>query len=146
MAGNAGLIRFEVSGFKELEHALRQLPQAVAGQVLMAALRKAGKPMEADAQQTAPRSKNPGKNGHMADSISLRKLKDANSVADVEASLWLGPDPNHWYGGFQEFGTRFQTARPFMRPAFDRHKDEAIDLLGKELWKGIARAAKRLAK
>lgn len=140
------VIEFKVSGFLELERALRQLPQEVAGRVLMSALRKAGEPMAADAKQAAPRSSNPGPNGHMADSIALRKLRDATSVADVEASLWLGPDPNHWYGTFSEFGTVHETARPFMRPAFDRHKDEAIDLLGKELWKGIARAAKRLAK
>ena len=140
------MIEFKVEGFAELEQALRRLPQEIAGQVLMSALRKAGKPMQTDAVQTAPRSVNPGKNGHMADIIKLRILKDANSVADVEASLWLGPDPNHFYGLFPEFGTIHQMAKPFMRPAFDRHKDETIDLLGKELWKGIDRAAKKLAR
>lgn len=140
------MIEFTVSGFFELEQALRKLPQEVAGQVLIAALRKAGKPMEADAQQGAPRSSNPGPHGHMADSIKLRVLKETSGVADVEANLWLGPDATHFYGGFEEFGTSHQAAHPFMRPAFDRHKDEAIDILGKELWKGIDRAAKRLAK
>lgn len=140
------MIEFRVDGFKELESALRKLPQEIAGRVLSAALRKAGEPMAADARQAAPRSANHDPNGHMGDSIKLRILRDANSTADVEAAFWLGPDANHWYGGFQEFGTIHKGARPFMRPAFDRHKDEVIDLLGKELWKGIDRAARRLAK
>lgn len=139
------MIELKVSGFVELELALRQLPQEIAGKVLRAALRKAGEPMAADARAAAPRSANPGPHGHMGDSIKLRILRDSNSAADVEASLWLGPDATHFYGSFAEFGTKNQAAHPFMRPAFDRHKEEAIDILGKELWKGIDRAAKRLA-
>ena len=99
-------------------------------------------PMEGAAQQGAPRSSNPGPNGHMADTIKLRKLPRTTD-ANLEAHLWLGPDSDHFYGLFGEFGTVHQTATPFMRPAFDQHVQETVTILGKELWAGIERAAKK---
>lgn len=134
-----------LSGFVEVERALTALPLAVAGPVLVAALRKAGTPMSTDAQRGAPRSAHPGPHGHMADSIKLRLLRETSGSYDLEANLWLGPDALHFYSIFPEFGTIHQGATPFMRPAWDRHKDEAVTILGRELWAGVERAAKRLA-
>lgn len=136
------MIELTVSGFVELEQALLKLPGEVGGRVLDRALRKGGAPMEGAAQQGAPRSSNPGPNGHMADTIKLRKLPRTTD-ANLEAHLWLGPDSDHFYGLFGEFGTVHQTATPFMRPAFDQHVQETVTILGKELWAGIERAAKK---
>jgi HK97 gp10 family phage protein len=97
----------------------------------------------------------------MADSIKVRSLKEAGtetdrleegdtregfSTDDVAVHLWIGPDRKHFYGFFGEFGTVHQSERPFMRPAFDHHAKGVIDGLSVELWKGIERAAKKLAK
>lgn len=139
------MITLKVSGFVELEKALLKLPQEIAGKVLSAALRKSGTPMAETGKRLAPRSDDPGPHGHMADSIKLRTFK-TESDHDVEINLWLGPDPTHFYGIFPEFGTRHQSATPFLRPAWDQHKDEVLTILGKELWAGINRAARRLAK
>lgn len=146
------MITLKVAGFVELEKALRRLPEMIAGPVLTAALRKAGAPMAATASRLAPRSGTPGPQGHMADSIKLRSMKNGEETAraeglnDFEVNLALGPDRRHFYGSFSEFGTVHQSARPFMRPAWDQHKDEVLAILGKELWAGIDRAARRLAK
>lgn len=80
----------------------------------------------------------------MADSIKVRNLKKASGDNDIEINLWIGPDGDHFYGLFGEFGTVHQSAKPFMRPAFDEEKEKLIDALGVELWKGIERAVKKL--
>lgn len=139
------MITLKVAGFAELERALRKLPEEVAGRVLNSALRKAGAPMADTARSLAPRSDDPGAKGHMADSIKLRALKVV-SDHDVEVALWLGPDTGHFYGQFHEFGTVHQSARPFLRPAWDAHKDKALDVFGRELGAAIERAARKLAK
>jgi HK97 gp10 family phage protein len=45
-----------------------------------------------------------------------------------------------YYGKFVEFGTRFQRAEPFLRPAFDSQKENFIDAFGEELWTLITTA------
>lgn len=139
------MIEFAIYGFDETVANLRQLPEAIAGKVLDGALRDAGTPMAQDAAQTAPRSATPSKAGHMGDSIKMRKFTDQNSGNDVESNYWIGPDRTHFYGGFEEFGTVHESARPFERPAFDRGATDVIDRLGKELGEAVERAAKRLA-
>lgn len=136
---------FRISGFDETVSNLRRLPQEIAGKVLDAAVRKAGTPMAEDAARTAPRSATPSKAGHMGDSIKMRKFTDQSSANDVESNFTIGPDRAHFYGGFEEFGTVKEAARPFMRPAFDRAGQSVIESLGKELGTGVERAAKRLA-
>lgn len=49
-------------------------------------------------------------------------------------------------GLFQEFGTFKMGAQPFMRPAWDATKDQALSIIGKELWVEIKKAADRAAK
>jgi len=44
-----------------------------------------------------------------------------------------------------EFGTVKMAARPFIRPAFDQTKGEALKVMGKELGKGVEKAARKLA-
>jgi HK97 gp10 family phage protein len=138
------MFTIKMSGFEELEKALRKLPEEIAGKVMAQALRDAAKPMEAAAQQEAPRSSNPGKHGHMADSIKLRKMKPETGDNDVEITYALGPDGKHFYGLFSEFGTVHQQAQPFMRPAFDEYAEATIHRYGVELGKRIEAAATRL--
>lgn len=137
------MITMKIAGFVELERNLRRLPMEVAGRVLARALRVAGQPMAEDAAARARRSQQPSRIGHMADSIKLRSFK-TESDNDVEVNLWLGPDPDHFYGMFPEFGTIHEPARPFLRPAWDRHKEATLARFGTELGAAIERAAKRL--
>jgi len=134
------MFELRISGFVELERALRQLPHELAGKVLAEGLTTAATPMERAAEQKAPRSDHPGRGGHMADTIDLRVA----SASDQEIALALGPDDQHFYGRYVEFGTRFAAAQPFMRPAFDEEARKTIDRLGPLLWQAIERAARRL--
>jgi len=136
---------FKISGFDDTERNLRRLPEEIAGRVLSSALRTAAIPMAATAAYTAPRSDTPSRAGHAADSVKVRKFTDQNSGNDLEANVWIGPDRGHFYLSFAEWGTKNETARPFMRPAFDRDGQALIDRLGNELGSAVERAAKRLA-
>jgi HK97 gp10 family phage protein len=55
-----------------------------------------------------------------------------------------------FYGSFQEFGTRHHPPKPFMRPAWDQHKNSAVidirEILQEEIAKAVARIAKKQAK
>lgn len=137
------MIHFEIKGAKELEDALRKLPQEIAGKVLREALRNSAEEMAETSRRLAPRSNNPGVHGHMADSIKLR-AKTEEDLFDVTVNLTLGPDQAHFYGSFGEFGTKHETARPFMRPGFDQEAHPTIDRFSVLLWKAIEKAVKKL--
>ena len=136
------MIEFKVSGFVELENALRKLPEAVAGAFLEQSLREAGQQMAESARRFAPRSDSTRQGGHMADSIAIRKIKN-DTTRGLEATSWVGPDRKHFYGMFAEFGTVHETARPFLRPAFESEKGATIDRLGRSLWTRIEREARK---
>ena len=147
----------QVVGFRELDAALAELPQALRRAVVLAALKKAAAPMVRDARAKARRGKDPRRRGsmkqrksgesaamgHGADSIAARAVK---ASSPNEASVAVGPDARHWYMKFVEFGTARQSPVRFLTPAFEVSKDEAAQLVGEELWKSLSAAAKRLAK
>ncbi len=53
---------------------------------------------------------------------------------------------NTYYWRFLEFGTEKQRAQPFLRPAFESKQQEAMNAIVDTLTKGIARAAKKVAR
>jgi HK97 gp10 family phage protein len=147
----------QVVGFRELDAALAELPQALRRAVVLAALKKAAAPMVRDARAKARRGKDPRRRGsmkqrksgesasmgHGADSIAARAVK---ASTPNEATVAVGPDARHWYMKFVEFGTARQAPDRFLTPAFEINKDEAAQLVGEELWKSLSATAKRLAK
>jgi len=147
----------QVVGFKELDAALAQLPEALRKNVVLAALKKAAAPMVRDARATARRGKDPRRRGsmkqrksgesetigHGADSIAARAAPSSNRYEVVVA---VGPDAKHWYMKFLEFGTARQAPQRFLTPAFEVNKDAAIRAVGEELWKSLAATAARLAR
>ena len=104
--------------------------------VMTAALKKAAKPIEDYAVGAAPVD-----SGGLARSITIRPMK---GVAAAHARVRIGPA---WavygtsgvveYGRFHEFGTSKMAATPFLRPAFDAGKDEALRIFKAEVMKAI---------
>jgi HK97 gp10 family phage protein len=147
----------QVLGFKELDAALAQIPEALRRQVVLSALRKAALPMVRDARAKARRGKDPRRRGsmkqrksgesesmgHGADSIAARAVK---SESPNSAAVAVGPDARHWYMKLVEFGTARQAPDRFLTTAFETNKQAAIEAIGQELWKSIAATAKRLAR
>ena len=137
------MIQLKVEGAEELASGFEQLRDAfsfrTAGrwlrQALLDALRAIFVPL---ARARAPRSASPkrwyytksqGRRPrptnpvHMADSI------DAHSVRAAERgdiTVGAGPGKLHFWARFQEFGTKVQSARPFMRPTFYATKEALL--------------------
>jgi HK97 gp10 family phage protein len=148
-------VQIKIDGFADLDRALGELPQSVRRPVLLRALRKAAQPVVDQATATARRGRDPRKRGskkqrtsggsawigHGADSIKARPLRPISTNA---AAVAVGPDAQHWYMKFLEFGTARQSPQRFLTPAFDAHKEDVLEQIGIELWNSIAAAAARL--
>jgi HK97 gp10 family phage protein len=81
--------------------------------------------------------------GKLARSISIRR--DPNP-RDVTERAVIKPSRKAWYWLFIEFGTEKMPARPFLRPAFEARKEEALRVFQTALGKAIKRAARKAAR
>ena len=129
------VMKFE--GAPELEAALRQLPAAIAKTATTNAMKEAVKPMVADMQARAPKL-----TGEAAATIHSEVVQ----VEGQGATVAVGPDREHFYLQFAEWGTATKPARPFMRPAWDSHRGQILRDLGAFWWAKLAAAARALAR
>jgi HK97 gp10 family phage protein len=128
-------VRFE--GGKELAAALASLPARVSKRFVKEALMEAAEPMRKSAASMAPRE--PGA-PDIADNIVIsaaRGGKDAFGDAKAQA-VNVGPAKGFFYGHYQEWGTVYHAAHPFMRPAFDQNTMKALSILSTSLWRELA--------
>lgn len=136
-------VTVEVRGLKELEDALKELGNAAAGKVLFSSLMAAGLPIQKAAQALAPVSptahyrytKGRGKklipSGTLRKNIGRKRLRSNRGETGAEIGIsWKG---NAFYGRFIEFGTSKLAPKPFLRPAFDAKKDEALAIFKEKL-------------
>jgi len=159
-----------VEGLRELDAALAELPKAVARNTLRRVLKKAGQPIAEKARQLAPVD-----TGRLRDSINVSPklgtkagqkeyaaamkqglgqeaavaaMRDARRAAKGEGSfaeMYVGPGRQP-HAHLQEFGSVNNRPHPFMRPAWDANKDEALEIIKRDLGGEIAKAAKRVAR
>lgn len=141
MAGD--LIR--LSGFRELDAALADLPKAIERRILREVAADALKPFVEMAQSLAPVHE-----GHLRDSIVIgTKLtrgarRDARKDPVEGVRVFAGTaDPN---GVPREFGSARSRAEPFMRPAWDATGQQMLDRVQRTLADKIERRAARGAK
>ncbi|HKJ75397.1 MAG TPA: HK97-gp10 family putative phage morphogenesis protein [Alphaproteobacteria bacterium] len=138
---------FEVHGLKGLDKALRELPKSTGKSALRTALKKAAEPVAKDARSRAPR----GPTGNLIESIEVKTtLKRSQLVGRAkkgDVNVYVGTAwPQGAHGHLIEFGTYKTSPRPFLRPAWDANKRKVVDSIADEIWKGLARAARRLAR
>lgn len=166
-------MKIRLDGLKELDRALQELTTATAKNVAKRALERAGAPIAASAQANAPkrsgklkaavivsgRAKGANK-GAAAFGAALRSgaskaearqiARDANRGGSNEVLMYVGVASDTGQGVLQEFGTQHHAPQPFLRPAWDENKDQAlkilIDELTAEVEKATARAARKAAK
>lgn len=151
--------KMTLTGARELEAALRELPKRIGKAAIKRALMKAAAPIEADAKVGAAATK-PGL-GERGISISTRlsrRQKRGRRVDKNTQEVFIGAhSARRGLAHLIEFGTgprRHKSgkstgsmpARPFMRPAWERGKHQALLTIGDELWVEVEKAAKRLAK
>lgn len=162
-------VRFE--GGRALEANLKELGRGLAISTARRALLKAAAPIQQAAQANAPRH-----SGHLQLIVGAstkltkrqralagkaatyvgtdargKKVFKSKSRTGVEvyvgpttdAENFAAPDPA---GLMVEFGTARQLAEPFLRPAWEAGKAQALETIRTELAKEIDKTAKRLAR
>lgn len=168
---------FKLSGFKELEAELNSLGKRVtARRVAERALRKAAEPIHARAKELAPDDPETGTGKYLVEAIKIgrasgveQKLGNSGEVVSVFVGIDGSVKPSKpstkrltkkgtgkpgggvaAYSIFMEMGTATHSAKPYMRPAFEEKKQEAVEniaeILREEIGKTKARAARKAAK
>lgn len=172
-------VKVKVEGLRELDAALGQLSKGAARGVLRRVLERAAQPIAKKAVDLAPDDPNgPAKDLKWSIRISSRlknevgnaefaaamragrgkaaarqALRDARRASNEGsfAITHVGPvaGRNASVGMKQEFGVAHHPPHAFMRPAWDAHSREALEIikrdLGQEIGKAVTRAQKRAA-
>lgn len=169
----------KISGLKELDDALGELSKGAARGALRRALIKSAEPMRKAAAQNAPEDtgalkasiivtskmdNNAGKaeyaavmrgGGTKAQAAgALRDARRAKGIGESFAEVYLGPAKGSKRDAIkaivQEFGSQYQPAQAYMRPAFDGEVKTVLnkikDELATEIGKSVQRARKRALK
>lgn len=144
-------VTVQVHGLAELEKALMQLPDAVAGKALNGALAAGMGSIRKEAQGLIPigsRAHYLGKKakgrqvqpGHLSKQLRVRRVR-----SEKFSSLYaLTFSKQGFYGMFHEFGTSKMPAQPILRPAFDNKKEHALDRIKERLAVNIERQRKKI--
>lgn len=133
------VVRVEIRGLAELEQRLRDESKKVAVKTLRSAGKEAGNIWKEAIEQGAPRD-----TGFLSEHVKV--ATHAKGGDEGKLTVEVGPSRavyprkgKDWTKGaaevgmMREFGTRFQSAKPFMRPAFENTKDKVLDVFVSEL-------------
>lgn len=144
----------KLTGFKELADAMRELGPRVAKNTLRRAVSAAATEVRNEARNRAPVD-----TGEMRRDIMVKRERDTKGEMSAKYSVFVltgkksrikgmrrNVDRNSFYWRFMEFGTSKMAAKPFMRPAYEAKKEDAVRIIGEKLDEGIQKAAAELAK
>lgn len=154
----------QLEGFKELAAALRELPERVARNGLRAAVNAGAGVIKKEAIAKAPEDTGALKanfyqkqireqSGPMQQTFYVGVRKGVAKYASNKANKRSGKagkaykdDGTTFYWRFMEFGTSKMAPRPFLRPAFELKKEDAVNAIGAKLDERIQKYARELAK
>ena len=121
-------LQTQLEGFELFESNMQRLMGAITGQDLDAATEDATVVLEELMRDFAPRDSE-----RLAKGIRRRRKKSTRTFSE-----WMtGPWSKTFWGLFQELGTIFHAAQPFMRPALDEGKVPAQQAFAARLGRGI---------
>lgn len=127
------MARVAVRGAKELEALLKKLPAKVAKRVVNNGLRAGARIIRDEMKAGVP--------------VDTGELRDSIRVATVKGQVKVGFEPPaSRRAHLTEFGTEFQPAQPFARPAIDARGPDAIRKIGEVMGKGIAKEAGKVGR
>lgn len=144
----------KITGFKEVDAVLRNLPLAMNDKVLTAAHTRALVPLVNREHLLAP----VGKTGNLADSIGVVKASTRGSLNTGLGAVSAGPRRNRPYKGFAghlvEYGTKQRSTRkganrgqmptkPFAHPAWDATRAEVEANVNREIGNEVIRVMRR---
>ena len=154
----------QLTGFKELASALRELPQKVSRNALRAAVNAGATVIKKEAGVKAPKDTGAlkanmyqkqvrEKSGPETQTFYVGVRKGVAKYANTAANRRAGKAGKVYkdagttfYWRFMEFGTSKMAARPFLRPAFESKKEEAVKAIAEKLDERIKKYASELHK
>lgn len=141
-----------LTGFKEFADALRHLGPRIAKNSLRRAVAAGATIIKNEALALAPKD-----TGEMAKDILVKRERDTKGEMSAKYSVFVltgkksrlkgkrrDVQRDSFYWRFVEFGTSKMAAHPFMRPAFESRKGDAVKAIGDKLDDGIQKAAAEL--
>lgn len=147
----ADAVTVKLTGFKELADQLRELGREISEKALKSAVRAAAVEVKKEAQRILAPS---NKTGTLSRSIYVAIDKERSTPSKkVYVVGWRKGlryretgkkkvNRDGYYGLFVEFGTAKMAARPFIRPAFEKKKTDAVDIIAKRIEFTIKKIAK----
>lgn len=142
-----------ITGLADLEKRLLDFPDKIARNILAGAIRAGAVVIQNEARSRAPASDKPHKlgKGSRAVIINPGSLKKAIKVRSaprkskqMPITYWVYVSKNNWYWKFVEFGTSKMPSQPFMRPAFDEKKNDAVEKIREYLAARIEKEASKI--
>ncbi len=152
-----------VDGLKELQAALKELPERIARNVLRGSVNAGATVIRKEAQARAPVSSGPARKGQSPPGTLKRALyqKQIRELSSLVKQTFIvsvrkgkqyrnqGKKGNlsqdAYYARFVEFGTAKMAARPFLRPAFEARKHDAVAAIKAYLERRIPEEVAKLA-
>lgn len=139
-------VSVEIKGLKELDKALGELPKSTAKATLRRVLVEGGELIASAARRGAPVDHH-----YLYESIDVstklnRRQRSLHKEQGGKAFQEMFVGTNNPAGVQQEFGNEHNAAQPFMRPAWDAKKQEALERITNLLWGEIEKSAQRVAK
>jgi HK97 gp10 family phage protein len=137
----AGMVRVELRGVRGLVKKLKQVQgSTTAPETLLSILEEAAEPIRKAASDKAP-----FRRGVLAESVLVERVRERRArfqgVGVFSAPGTTKGSRRSFYAHMQEFGTRHHGAQPFMRPAYDENKAQAIRIARRRIGAEIRRAA-----
>jgi HK97 gp10 family phage protein len=141
----ADSVTMHVDGLKELEKKLRELGPDIARNALRAGVRAGANLIKDDAVRNAPED-----TGTLKKATYIKHIRERSNnyqqtffvgVRHGKKYAKRGQDAYYWR--FVEFGTAKMSAKPFLRPAFERKKEAAVGAIAARIKIRIDAAGKK---
>lgn len=141
------------TGFKELADAMRELPERVAKNALRSAVNAGASVIKAEA-----RAKAPVDSGKLKKALYQKQIREQSGPYRQVFFVGVRSGPKRkkdgtkdysldaWYWRFIEFGTVKMAAKPFLRPAFEARKEQAVQAIADKLDERIQKTAQELSR
>lgn len=133
----------KVEGLKELERKLLGMSPKLAKNGLRSAVAAGSRVIMAEAKKNVPVD-----TGTLRRAIFMKQIREASS--NSKQTYFVGvrkgkgerkKNRDGWYFHFVEFGTVKMPAQPFLRPAFEAKKTDAVEVIKRRLAERVAKIA-----
>ncbi len=125
------MFNIKITGVAEIQKLLAAMPDRLRGN-LDQQTRIMGYKILQDAKANLPRSDK--QKVHLQDALKLKVMK----VSDMKTIVLVRNEHELWIEAMAlEFGTRFMSARPFLRPALEKNRDDTFQIIAQSLQRVI---------